>query len=114
MVTTGEREDRLFAALADHFDMRRPSLSEHLKVLREAGLVAEEMLSVRWLDPDPANFAYWTLTWTLEHEGRGTRLFLVHEGFDPDDPAQMMARKIMDGGWRSHVMRALEQVLTDL
>lgn len=58
------REDRLFAALAngtrrevlrllrvegpqpvqrlaDRFDMRRPSLSEHLKVLREAGLVSE-------------------------------------------------------------------------
>ncbi|MFD0316473.1 ArsR/SmtB family transcription factor [Streptomyces flavalbus] len=29
-------------ALADHFDMRRPSLSEHLKVLREAGLVSEQ------------------------------------------------------------------------
>ncbi|MCX5009972.1 metalloregulator ArsR/SmtB family transcription factor [Streptomyces sp. NBC_00555] len=65
MVTTGTAEDRVFAALAngtrrevlrllrergpqpvqslaDHFDMRRPSLSEHLKVLREAGLVAEE------------------------------------------------------------------------
>lgn len=28
--------------LAAHFDMRRPSLSEHLKVLREAGLVSEE------------------------------------------------------------------------
>jgi DNA-binding transcriptional ArsR family regulator len=28
-------------ALADRFDMRRPSLSEHLKVLREAGLVSE-------------------------------------------------------------------------
>ncbi|PRX44986.1 DNA-binding transcriptional ArsR family regulator [Prauserella shujinwangii] len=27
--------------LAEHFDMRRPSLSEHLKVLREAGLVSE-------------------------------------------------------------------------
>ncbi|MEU8982449.1 ArsR/SmtB family transcription factor [Streptomyces sp. NPDC058246] len=61
----GAREDRLFAALAnatrrevlrllrdegpqpvqalaDHFDMRRPSLSEHLKVLRESGLVSEE------------------------------------------------------------------------
>ena len=25
----------------------------------------------------------------------------------PDDPAQMMARTIMDGGWRTHVMRAL-------
>ncbi|CAM5492414.1 MULTISPECIES: metalloregulator ArsR/SmtB family transcription factor [Streptomyces] len=29
-------------ALADHFDMRRPSLSEHLRVLREAGLVSEQ------------------------------------------------------------------------
>jgi hypothetical protein len=38
----------------------------------------------------------------------------VHDGFDPDDPAQMMARKIMDGGWRSHVMRALGQTLEEL
>ncbi|MFF2849801.1 ArsR/SmtB family transcription factor [Streptomyces sp. NPDC058001] len=58
------REDRIFAALASgprrellrllrergpqpvqvlaaHFAMRRPSLSEHLKVLRDAGLVSE-------------------------------------------------------------------------
>ncbi|MEU1305053.1 metalloregulator ArsR/SmtB family transcription factor [Streptomyces shenzhenensis] len=68
MTTTGAREDaedRVFAALAsatrrevlrllrdggpqpvqalaDHFAMRRPSLSEHLKVLREAGLVSEQ------------------------------------------------------------------------
>jgi DNA-binding transcriptional ArsR family regulator len=27
--------------LADHFDMRRPSLSEHLKILKDAGLVEE-------------------------------------------------------------------------
>ena len=27
--------------LANHFDMRRPSLSEHLKVLKDAGLVDE-------------------------------------------------------------------------
>ncbi|MFE9607795.1 ArsR/SmtB family transcription factor [Streptomyces sp. NPDC006012] len=68
MTTTGAREDtedRVFAALAnatrrevlrllrdggpqpvqalaDHFAIRRPSLSEHLKVLRGAGLVSEE------------------------------------------------------------------------
>lgn len=64
-VGPGAREDLLFAALAngtrrevlrllresgpqpvqtlaDHFAMRRPSLSEHLRVLREAGLVSEE------------------------------------------------------------------------
>jgi DNA-binding transcriptional ArsR family regulator len=28
-------------ALAGHFDMRRPSVSEHLRVLRDAGLVVE-------------------------------------------------------------------------
>jgi DNA-binding transcriptional ArsR family regulator len=28
-------------ALAGHFDMRRPSVSEHLRVLRDAGLVIE-------------------------------------------------------------------------
>ena len=27
--------------LAEHFAMRRPSISEHLKVLREVGLVSE-------------------------------------------------------------------------
>ncbi|NEE03812.1 ArsR/SmtB family transcription factor [Phytoactinopolyspora halotolerans] len=27
--------------LASHFDMRRPSVSEHLKILRDAGLVSE-------------------------------------------------------------------------
>jgi uncharacterized protein YndB with AHSA1/START domain len=71
----------------------------------------QRMLSVRWADANARRSADWTITWTLEQEGRGTRLFLVHEGFDPDDPTQMMARKIMDGGWRSHVMRSLGNAL---
>ncbi|UGY92245.1 ArsR/SmtB family transcription factor [Streptomyces gobiensis] len=63
----GDREGALFAALANttrrevlrvlweegpqpvrqlaaRFDMRRPSLSEHLRVLREAGLVSERRI----------------------------------------------------------------------
>ncbi|WP_328929405.1 SRPBCC domain-containing protein [Streptomyces sp. NBC_00190] len=72
------------------------------------------MLSVRWTDASAANTADWTITWTLAPEGRGTRLFLVHEGFDPDDPAQMLARKIMGGGWRGYVMDALGAVLDRL
>ncbi|MFE6038707.1 SRPBCC domain-containing protein [Streptomyces sp. NPDC056452] len=76
----------------------------------------ERMLSVRWQDAveSRGNAADWTITWTLEPEGRGTRLFLVHAGFDPDDPAQQMAHRIMGGGWRSYVLAALENVLTDL
>ncbi|MFF4966774.1 ArsR/SmtB family transcription factor [Streptomyces sp. NPDC001037] len=36
-----ERGPLAVQALVGHFDMRRPSLSEHLKVLRDAGLVSE-------------------------------------------------------------------------
>ncbi|GAA1612245.1 SRPBCC domain-containing protein [Kribbella sancticallisti] len=56
----------------------------------------------------------WTLTWTLQAEGRGTRLFLLHEGFDPDDPLQQQARTIMNGGWRTGVPRALGKLLDTL
>jgi uncharacterized protein YndB with AHSA1/START domain len=52
-----------------------------------------------------------TVTWTLAPEGRGTRLFLEHDGFDPDDPAQQFSRRIMDGGWRSKVMAAFRAAL---
>jgi len=34
--------DRTVVSLAERFDMARPSVSEHLKVLRDCGLVAEE------------------------------------------------------------------------
>jgi uncharacterized protein YndB with AHSA1/START domain len=54
-----------------------------------------------------------TVTWTLVPEGRGTRLFIEHDGFDPDDEAQQYARRIMGGGWRSRVFRAIEAVLAD-
>ncbi|MEU3356003.1 metalloregulator ArsR/SmtB family transcription factor [Streptomyces sp. NPDC037389] len=36
-----ERGPRPVAELAGHFDMARPSFSEHLRVLRECGLVSE-------------------------------------------------------------------------
>jgi uncharacterized protein YndB with AHSA1/START domain len=73
-----------------------------------------QMLSVRWQDENPDSTVDWTITWTLQPEGRGTRLFLVHEGFDPDDPSQMMSRKIMGNGWRSDVPERLEAVLAQL
>lgn len=40
---------RPVAQLAQHFDMRRPSLSEHLKLLKDAGLVTERRVGrQRW------------------------------------------------------------------
>jgi uncharacterized protein YndB with AHSA1/START domain len=76
----------------------------------------EKMLRIGWrdADPDSATGADWTITWTLQPEGRGTRLFLLHEGFDPDHPLQQQARKIMAGGWRTRTMRRLAALLDRL
>ena len=52
-----------------------------------------------------------TVTWTLAPEGHGTRLFLEHDGFDPDDPIQQYTHRIMGAGWRSGVVTALQAVL---
>ncbi|GIH92834.1 SRPBCC domain-containing protein [Planobispora siamensis] len=72
------------------------------------------MLKIGWRDAAPGHDTGWTITWTLEPEGSGTRLFLLHEGFDPDDPLQRRARSIMGGGWRSMVLRDLEAALARL
>ena len=55
-----------------------------------------------------------TVTWTLHAEGRGTRLFLEHAGFDPDDPWQQHAFTVMGGGWRSNMVRALDALLSTM
>jgi uncharacterized protein YndB with AHSA1/START domain len=79
----------------------------HCEVL---DLEPEQLLRIAWrggrLDS--------TVTWTLKPEGRGTRLFLEHTGFDPGDPTQRAAYTIMGGGWRSHVLAALDRLLAKL
>ena len=52
-----------------------------------------------------------TVTWQLAAEGRGTRLFLTHEGFDDTDPRQRAVWRMLDGGWRSHLAHRLEHTL---
>lgn len=79
-------------------------------------LVPEQRLSISWEDAEPATDTghspmRTTVTWTLTPEGHGTRLFLEHVGFNPDDPTQQLAHAFMGGGWRSHVLRRLEELL---
>ncbi|MEV6631827.1 SRPBCC domain-containing protein [Actinoplanes sp. NPDC051470] len=78
------------------------------------------LVHCRVLDLEPERLLRWswqngaldsTVTWTLTGEGHGTRLFLRHDGFDPDDPFQQQAMQIMGGGWRTKIMRALEAEL---
>ncbi|GAA0267384.1 SRPBCC domain-containing protein [Cryptosporangium japonicum] len=66
-----------------------------------------ERLSYSWADANDPGGLDSVVTWTLRPDGTGTRLFVEHRGFDPDDAHQQLARTIMDGGWRSHVLRRL-------
>lgn len=83
------------------------------------GLVASEvlaveegrLLSISWRDARDGNALSSTVTWRLEPEGSGTRLFLTHDGFDPSDPTQVIAHRIMSGGWRGRVIPRLHSAL---
>jgi uncharacterized protein YndB with AHSA1/START domain len=55
-----------------------------------------------------------TVTWTLAPEGRGTRILLVHDGFDEGDPRQLAARQGMGGGWAGHLAQRLNDVLVSI
>lgn len=46
-----------------------------------------------------------TITWRLTPEGAGTRLVLVHEGFDLDSPMGRQALDGMKSGWPSILAR---------
>lgn len=68
----------------------------------------ERMLRYSWCDPGRDNGLDSTVTWRLEPEGTGTRLFLEHDGFDPDNPYQRLAHRIMGDasqGWGGVVRR---------
>lgn len=51
-----------------------------------------------------------TITWRLEPEGAGTRLFLQHSGFDLDSPMGRQALEGMGRGWPS-ILRRIDRAL---
>lgn len=52
-----------------------------------------------------------TVTWRLQAEGEGTRLFLEHAGFDLDHPMQRFAYDGMKGGWSGGILPRLLALL---
>jgi uncharacterized protein YndB with AHSA1/START domain len=71
------------------------------------GNVACEVLEVEVDRLLVHTFFDWTLQWRLEPEGRGTRLFLEHRGFDLDNPQHRFAFDHMGPGWRDEVLPRL-------
>jgi len=70
---------------------------------------AERLLVYRFA----AETLHTTITWRLVPEGNGTRLFLHHEGFDPDSALGKEAFDRMGYGWPI-VVRRVGAVVADL
>ncbi|MDQ0212493.1 ATPase [Arthrobacter sp. SRS-W-1-2016] len=87
-----------------------------------SGLVASEVLDmetekvlrISWRDAHSGNNLDSTVTWSIAAEDTGSRLSLVHDGFDPSEPTHVASHRIMSGGWRNHVLPRLGQTLAEL
>lgn len=75
------------------------------------GNVACEVLEVEPNERLVYTFAEWTLTWEVCEEGKGTRLFLEHAGFDLDDPQHRFAFDNMGPGWRDDLLPKLASLV---
>ncbi|WP_072687882.1 SRPBCC family protein [Rhodococcus marinonascens] len=53
-----------------------------------------------WVDMRAPQPARWIVTWTVQPQGRGTRLLLTHSGFDIDNKREKMARNALERGWK--------------
>jgi uncharacterized protein YndB with AHSA1/START domain len=59
-------------------------------------VVPGERLKISWTDEQGS--VDWTVTWTLAPNGDGTRLTMVHDGFDMSE-RQQMSYAVMSKGW---------------
>jgi uncharacterized protein YndB with AHSA1/START domain len=53
---------------------------------------------------------HWTISWRIEPEGAGSRLYLLHSGFDSTRPEDRNAFDGMEPGWREKILPALARV----
>jgi uncharacterized protein YndB with AHSA1/START domain len=74
---------------------------------------APKLLRISWSDAAKPDGPVTFVTWRLENEGRGTRMFLEHTGFDPDNAVAQTMRRIMGGGWRGIATRGFGAVLDE-
>ncbi|WP_405137655.1 SRPBCC domain-containing protein [Nocardia sp. NBC_01388] len=71
-----------------------------------------EQLTITWVDLRADYPARWVVDFTIQPQGRGTRLLLTQTGFDIENRRQKMARNAMERVWKGALSR-LRQVLDD-
>jgi uncharacterized protein YndB with AHSA1/START domain len=71
-------------------------------------LLPERLLSLSWGDAEGA-MTDWTVSWRLEPTATGTRVTLVHDGFDLNSEFEQISYRVMGSGWGG-IMRKLGEV----
>jgi uncharacterized protein YndB with AHSA1/START domain len=104
------------AAVGHAFTFQRPKPNPELHfsdtILCEVlEIQAEKLLSYSWTDAAYPGELDSTVTWTLQSEGSGTRLFVEHRGFAADDPIHQKVRDLMTGGWAIYLGERLAEYL---
>ncbi len=77
---------------------------------RVLALEAPKLLRISWQN-DPLDTV---VTWRLEPEGTGTRMFIEQTGFNISDPFQKAAFDVMGDGWVGDIAQALADLLESL
>jgi len=72
----------------------------------------ERSLRISWIDRGKENGLNSTVTWRLESEEDGTRLYLEHDGFDPNHPLQQLGYQMMSQGW-SRLPQRIAEILAE-
>lgn len=70
-----------------------------------------KQLTYSWMYPQAEHSARWIVDWTLQPQGRGTRLLLTQTGFDIEDRRQKMVRNATERRWKRLVLPRLGEVI---
>ncbi|MFI5777312.1 SRPBCC domain-containing protein [Nocardia sp. NPDC051570] len=97
-------------SVGTHFIFSAPAQSPCAIVCEILAARPDEQLTYSWTYPGADPPIRWIVDWTMQPQGRGTRLLLTQTGFDIEDRRQKMMRNAMERGWRN-VLPRLRDVL---
>lgn len=86
--------------VGSHFIFTVPTQSPGEIACKVLAIHPGRRVTMRWVDLRAQVPARWTLDWTVQPQGHGTRLLLTHSGFDVSDRRQKIARNGMERMWK--------------
>ncbi|MTE13357.1 SRPBCC family protein [Nocardia aurantiaca] len=99
------------ASVGTHFRFIIPDSSINEIICEVLAARRCKQLTYSWMYPRAEYPARWIVDWTLQPQGRGTRLLLTQTGFDIEDRRQKMVRNAMERSWKRLVLPRLGEAI---